>query len=260
MLHYFKIERRHSSPRKPPGAPVWRVNTVLNRNRAEAARWRCRAFPLGEDRAGSIAIVADARRALPARHRLARLQPEPRHHPRGDFAHDVIDRLRLGIEMRHGRRDDGAHPREREHRLEVALVQRRLARDQHQPPPLLQHHVGRAREKVIAEAVGNRGQRAHGARHHGHRVRAEGAAGDRRAKLVCFVGEGGGLAHRGGGVKAKLVRDGDVRAAGHDQMRFRPRLTQLAQGFGGQRRARGSRDADDDLHELPSNAQVQALS
>jgi hypothetical protein len=48
------------------------------------------------------------------------------------------------------------------------------------------------------------------------------------------------------------VSDGDVRAAGHDQMRFRPRLPELAQGFDGQRSTRGPRDANDDLHELPS--------
>jgi hypothetical protein len=36
MLHYFKLEQRLSGLRKPPGAPVWRVNMALIRTRTEA--------------------------------------------------------------------------------------------------------------------------------------------------------------------------------------------------------------------------------
>ena len=69
--------------------------------------------------------------------------------------------------------------RELQHVVEVNRRQRRLARHQHQRAALLQHDVGGALDQVVGQAVRDRGQRAHAARAHGHRIGGIGAGSDR---------------------------------------------------------------------------------
>ena len=91
---------------------------------------------------------------------------------------DVLHRLRPQVEGGHGRADDAAHLGHGRHVAQVDQVQRRLAHHQHQPAPLLEHDVGRARDQVVAQAAGDRRQRAHRTGRDGHAGGAEAAAGD----------------------------------------------------------------------------------
>src|SRR6185295_11274001 len=58
--------------------------------------------------------------------------------------HEIVDRLRLAVERGNRRCDDSAHLAGLQQQAAMAQVQGRLARHQHQPAALLQHHVGRA--------------------------------------------------------------------------------------------------------------------
>src|SRR6266851_2758686 len=64
----------------------------------------------------------------------------------------VFERIRLGVEGGNRRRDDRPHFREGGHASEMAGMERRLPHQQHQPPPLLQGHVGRARQQCCRHA------------------------------------------------------------------------------------------------------------
>ena len=79
---------------------------------------------------------------------------------------------------------DAAHLGDGNHVAQVGEVQRRLAHHQHQAAALFEHHVGRARQQVVGQAMGNGRQRAHGARRHHHGMALERAAGNRGAHVV----------------------------------------------------------------------------
>src|SRR5215213_3301819 len=80
----------------------------------------------------------------------------------------VVEILRVVVERGHGRKNDDAHAREFQHVLEVNLAERRLAHDQHELSSLFENYVGGAMNKIVAEAVRNRGERAHAARRDYH--------------------------------------------------------------------------------------------
>ena len=62
----------------------------------------------------------------------------------------------LLIKARQRRENNPAHLRHRRHVAQVRQVERRFAHHQHQPAALLEHHVGRARDQVVRQAVGHR--------------------------------------------------------------------------------------------------------
>ena len=109
---------------------------------------------------------------------------------------DVVDGLRLVIEGRHRRHDDGAVLGRRQHGLEMAGMQRRLAHHEHQPPPLLQHHVGGAAHQAVGGAIGDVGKRADRAWRDHHAARLERAARHRGGDVAIGIGLRRQRAHR----------------------------------------------------------------
>ena len=96
---------------------------------------------------------------------------------------DVVDGLRVLIERRHRRHDDGAVLGCRQHAAQMAGMQRRLAHHQHEAAALLERHVGGAAQKRVGGAVGDVGQSADRARHDDHAPRAVRARGNRGAEI-----------------------------------------------------------------------------
>ncbi len=138
-------------------------------------------------------------------------------HARDDVIDDVVDGLRMVVEGRHRRHDRHAHARELEHVLEMHLGERRLAHHQDEPAALLDHHVGGAVHQVLAVAVGDAGERAHGARDHHHALGLERAGGDRRAHVALAVHHAGKTAHLLDGI-ARLVLEGALRPLRDDEV------------------------------------------
>ncbi|KAM3082842.1 hypothetical protein ACMFMF_002494 [Clarireedia jacksonii] len=68
------------------------------------------------------------------------------------------------------------------------LTQHRLPHLQHQSPPLLQHHVRRARNQIIPVPGVDGRERLHAARDHDHASGVEGTAKDGRGLIVREVG------------------------------------------------------------------------
>ena len=95
---------------------------------------------------------------------------------------EVVRRARQVVEARHRRQHDRAGAGDRRHVLDVDQAERRLARHQHQPPALLQHHVGAPVDEVAGRAVGDRRERRAGARRdqRGRRQRRPGGEGRRQ--------------------------------------------------------------------------------
>ncbi len=88
------------------------------------------------------------------------------------------------IERGQGRENDAAHFRDGGHIAQMGEVERRLARQQHQFAALFQAHVCRASDEIVAKAVGNGRQRAHGAGRHHHAQGGKRAAGNGRADVA----------------------------------------------------------------------------
>jgi hypothetical protein len=104
---------------------------------------------------------------------------------------EFVERAGPGVEGRHRREDDAAHLGHGRHVAQVREVERGFAGDQHQAAALLEHHVGRARDQVVRQAVGDTGQGFHRAGRHHHAGTAERAAGDGRADVPDVVDDVG---------------------------------------------------------------------
>ena len=100
---------------------------------------------------------------------------------------EIVEGLRLLVERRHRRQHHRAGFRAEHHVAELREAHRRLARHDHQPPALLQHHVGRALDQAARQPMGNAGQGLHRARHDRHAAAAMASAGDRRAEIAVAV-------------------------------------------------------------------------
>src|SRR5436853_5928446 len=88
------------------------------------------------ERSGTGLALARTVRAPPlADERL--WQAEPVEHTRDGMVHDVVNIFWSSVKGRHRRQDHRAHLRERDHALEVAEVERRLAHEQDQRAALL---------------------------------------------------------------------------------------------------------------------------
>ena len=127
--------------------------------------------------------IGTARFAAPAFGEIgvdAELIQRAHHH----VIHQRVDRLRMIVERRHRRQDHRAHPRQLQHVLQMDFVQRRLAHQQHQLAALLQDHVGRAVDQVVALAARDGRQRPHAARRDHHAGCQERAARNRRPLIV----------------------------------------------------------------------------
>ena len=70
-----------------------------------------------------------------------------------------------------------------QHQLAMAGMQRRFAKQQHQPPTFLQRDIGGAREQIVVRAVGDRGKRPNRAGRDNHAVRWKRAARNRGSKI-----------------------------------------------------------------------------
>ena len=101
--------------------------------------------------------------------------------------HDLLHGLRAGVEGGIGRQDRRAGQQQQFEVLDVDQVQRRFAGHQDELLLLLQHHIGGAQQDVLAVAVGDAAQRAHGAGNHDHRVGRVRAAGERRVHALQVV-------------------------------------------------------------------------
>ena len=177
------------------------------------------------------------------------VDPDLIEQPGGGPGHDLLDALRLRVERRHRRADDRAHPRQLEHVLEMDVVEGRFAHRQHQLAPLFEDHVGGAMNQVIAEAVGDRGQRPHAAGHDDHPVGDERPARDRGALIA-----GGVDARRQPfdvfGPIRRLVQQGPHRPLAHHQVRLDAGVLQHLQHPDGDDRAGRAGHPDDDPPRL----------
>lgn len=125
------------------------------------------------------------------------------------------------------------------------LAQRRLARHQHQAAALLEHHVGGARDEVVAQARRDAGQRLHAAGHDDHAVDAERAAGDGGGHVVDVVDVVGQRAHVGR-VVVGLVLERLLGPLGDDEVRLDVEAAQGDEQLDAQDGAGGARHGDDD--------------
>lgn len=71
------------------------------------------------------------------------------------MGNDVVRRLRTLVKRRDRRKDNSAHFGYGGHIADVAEVQRRFPGQQHQAATFFQHHVCRAGEQVVGQAVGD---------------------------------------------------------------------------------------------------------
>src|SRR6267142_6334575 len=74
---------------------------------------------------------------------------------------EVINRFRMVIKRRHRGHDDGSGGLRAHHVLQVNAAERRVSNAEDELAALLEHHVGGARDQVIARAVGDRRKAAH---------------------------------------------------------------------------------------------------
>src|SRR6185295_7440071 len=108
------------------------------------------------------------------------------------------------------------------------LVEGRLAHDEHEFASLFENHVGSAMNQVVAEAVRDRGQRAHAARRDHHSQCYKRAARDRRSlrtNTVALRREALYILERVWGFMCERAR----RPLTHDEMRLDTRPMQHLQ-------------------------------
>src|SRR3954452_19881759 len=91
-------------------------------------------------------------------------------HAHRDVIDHVVEALGVIVERRNWRKYHDAHARKFQHVLEMDLAEWRLAHDEHELSSFFENHVCRAMNKVVAEAMRDRCERAHAARrdHHSH--------------------------------------------------------------------------------------------
>jgi len=111
-------------------------------------------------------------------------------HPRHHRIHHLFHALWAGVKGRVGRQNGRARLNQQLKVLHMDEIERRLARDENQPPAFLQHDVGGAQEHIVAVTVRNPSQRAHAARDNDHRVGGIGAAGKGRVHALEVVRDG----------------------------------------------------------------------
>ena len=154
--------------------------------------------------------------------------------------------LRAQVEGGHGREDDAAHFGDAAHIVEVGEVERGFARHQHEAAALFEGNVGGAGEQVVAQAVGDGGEAAHGAGGHQHAGGFKRAAGDGGAEIadgVHHVGQRGNIFDAVCG----FVAAGVLRAFGNHEVGFDIGcVLQQLQGFVAVLEAVGAADAEDE--------------
>ena len=154
--------------------------------------------------------------------------------------------LRAQVEGGHGREDDAAHFGDAAHVVEVGEVERGFARHQHEAAALFEGNVGGAGEQVVAQAVGDGGEAAHGAGGHQHPGGFKRAAGNGGAKVadgVHHVGQHGNIFDAVCG----FVSAGVLRAFGNHEVGFDIGcVLQQLQGFVAVLEAVGAADAEDE--------------
>ena len=121
---------------------------------------------------------------------------------------------------------------------------------EHQSPPLLQRHIGGSGDQGVGVSVTHRRQRLHAARNDDHPVVTERAATDGRAQVVSSVHGEGQVSHLPQ-AEARLLQNGRLGPAAHDQMALHTEVTQRAQEPDAVQHTRGTRDADHDPHSAP---------
>ncbi len=77
----------------------------------------------------------------------------------GDKITQIIKCLRLLIKSRHRRQHNSASLSYRRHIAQVNQIERRFAHHENQPPPLLEHDIGRALNQIFRMSVRNARQR-----------------------------------------------------------------------------------------------------
>lgn len=140
-------------------------------------------------------------------------------HPPNTLLDHVLQALWPRIKRGHGRKNHGAHLPDSQQIVEVDIAQRRLARHQHQWPALLQRHIGRARDQIVAETYAHRGKRLHATRDYDHAVVQEGSAGNRGRHVACRV-DSGGEGVNFGFCPVRLVFEGCMGPFAHYEVRF----------------------------------------
>ena len=141
----------------------------------------------------------------------------------------------------------------------MAEMQRRLAHHQNQTPPLLQAHIGGAREQRRRNAGRDLGHRANGARRNDHAGGAERSARDGRAEI------GRRMRHarkRLDVLRAQLgfVAERHLAAPAEHEVGFHLKRAQGLEQAHAIGDARGSADADDEPHRCGQGRHSMALS
>lgn len=139
------------------------------------------------------------------------------------------------------------------------LAQRRLARHQHQAAALLEHHVGGARDEVVAQARRDAGQRLHAAGHDDHAVDAERAAGDGGGHVVDVVDVVGQRAHVGR-VVVGLVLERLLGPLGDDEVRLDVEAAQGDEQLDAEHGAGGARHGDDEALAARLGARMRSAA
>jgi len=98
-------------------------------------------------------------------------------HPGNHGIDDGFHRGRTRVERRIGRQQEGSRLEAQFEVPDVDQGQRRLARDQDQLPPLLQHRVGTSKEGIGTQPMGDPAHRSHAARDDHHGIGRGGAMG-----------------------------------------------------------------------------------
>ena len=145
-------------------------------------------------------------------------------HPPNTLLHHLLQALRPRIKRGHRRTNYRPHLPHRQQILQMDIAQRRLARHQHQCPPLLDCHIGGARDQIVAEPYAHSGKRLHATRHYDHAVVQKGTAGNGSRHVARRVDSGGEGMYLGF-CFVGLVFEGCVGPFAHYEVRFYGEVT-----------------------------------
>src|SRR5882724_5477318 len=123
-----------------------------------------------------------SRSACPAIHLLLR-EMGLREHAADILRNKIVDRFRMMIKRGNRGHDDRASLLCAKHVLQMHAVERSVAHAKNQLAAFLQHHVGGARNEIVADSARNRPQRAHRAGNYDHGIDHVAARGDGRADV-----------------------------------------------------------------------------